>query len=288
MYLSFFIKRNRTLDEISRAIANLGFTDIKRSGEIENHRVVIFNGSENNFSYTGHKLIGQAPQEFENCPFLVRAGNNWSMHGLLQIVINYGNFQLPHFCSIHFPTPSDFEQIASEDKKFIKRMKAMKRALEKEKRDKVRRKVRRRISAKEYSILVEHFSQRIGNYDFPNEEEKKKIEKIREREIDEEEIRKKVESEFEDDILKKFEEIEEGMKGKSIGQVKKEILFFLIEKRVRLPWGNPPSGRQSKKLLVDWLKIANRAYPRQRSALHQRKIDRKIKELKDTQLVKLT
>lgn len=90
--------------------------------------------------------------------------------------------------------------------------------------------------------------------------------------------------------VKEFREIIEGIyqSPKSIGEVKREILYFLIENRLNLPWGNPPTSKESKDLLIEWLRLADRSFPRERSTYSQHKKDlKKIKKLEDTKKLEL-
>ncbi|MGM0439123.1 MAG: hypothetical protein ACQEP3_01660 [Patescibacteria group bacterium] len=230
MYLSFFIKEETiVLEEIRQALEEMGFRDIKCSGKIDKHRIVIFNGRKrNNFSYTAHKLVKIAPDEAKNNPFLVRAGSDWTIQGLKHILTSYAKFQLPHFSSLHFPRPEDFFKSA-ENERFLLRMQGIKQGL-------------------------------------------LDCEKTTEEEV------------------KKMNDIFNNLNGKTVGEVKRKMFYFFFEEdRIRLPWGNPPTGKKARNQLIEWLKEANDAYPRKRTSLRQAQNDlRKIKSLKDTSKIKLT
>lgn len=230
MYLSFFIYGNSPiLDEIEDVLVYAGFENIVRFGEVDPHRIVIFNGKKSNqFSYSGHKLINQAPQELQECPFLVRAGSKWTVHGLIQILENYVHFAFPYFSSIHFPEKEDFQKEATNED-FMMRIKGMKRSL-------------------------------VHCESTPKSQ------------------------------IDKFQGIIEQANGKSVAQVKREIFyFFMEEKRLTLPWGDPPTSRSSRNKLIKWLKKANKSFPRNRSGFDQARRDlNKIKKLEDIRLAKPT
>ncbi len=82
--------------------------------------------------------------------------------------------------------------------------------------------------------------------------------------------------------------IRRDMNGKSSGEVKKEIFYLYMEaKRIILPWGDPPTGKISRDLLIDWLQKANQVFPRRNSSEAQKKSLWKIKMMKDA-LTELT
>lgn len=90
--------------------------------------------------------------------------------------------------------------------------------------------------------------------------------------------------------VEEFGEIIEGIyqSPKSIREVKREILYFLIENRLKLPWGNPPTSKRSKDILIEWLRLADQSFPRERSTYTQYKKDlENIKKLEDTLKVEL-
>ncbi len=214
MYISFFITENTpVLDEIRQVLEELGFEDIKTRGEIERHRIVLFNGRRrNNFSFTAHKLVQKAPDKINNCPFLVRAGSQWTLQGLKQILKSYVRFSLPHLSSLHFPEKEDYLQPASSDK-FLRRLKGIKQAL----------------------VHCEN----------TNKEEVDKVTRI-------------------------ISDIDR----KTVGEVKRDLLnFFLTTGRINLPWGNPPTSERFKGQLIEWIKMANSAYPREKSDLFQARKD---------------
>jgi len=78
-------------------------------------------------------------------------------------------------------------------------------------------------------------------------------------------------------------------KGSSAGEVKMMLLLFLLkEQRIALPWGSPPTGRGSSLLLMDWLRMANEAFPREKSGGVQQFRDyERIKRLERYKEVKL-
>jgi hypothetical protein len=89
--------------------------------------------------------------------------------------------------------------------------------------------------------------------------------------------------------VEKFIDIEDNLAGKTVAEVKKEILYFFVEERVEFPWGDPPTSKRSKDLLIEWIKIANQAFPRKKTNIDQYSTDiKKIKRLKDTQKIELT
>ncbi len=89
--------------------------------------------------------------------------------------------------------------------------------------------------------------------------------------------------------VKKFKAIEDNISFKTIAEVKKEILYFFIEERIQLPWGDPPTSKKSKDLLIDWIKLAGEAFPAKKTTIKQYSEDiKKIKKLKDTQKIELT
>ena len=230
MYLSFFIYGNSSmLDEIEDVLKYAGFQNIACCEDPDPQRLVIFNGNRTNqFSYSGHRLMEEAPEEIQNCPFLVRVGSQWTTHGLTQILENYARFALPHFSSIHFPKEEDFEREAT-DEEFMMRVKGMKRGLE-------------------------HCDTTPPGQ------------------------------------IDRFQKIIEETDGKSVAQVKREVFyFFMEEKRLTLPWGNPPTSRRSRNRLIKWLEKANRSFPRSRSGFDQTRRDmRKIKKLEDIRFAKPT
>ncbi len=230
MHLSFFIKpTTEVLRDIKRLLTDYGF-DVCSYEISRPDRIVIFNGREsNNFSYTAHKLLAEAPEEAGESPFLVRAGNDWTIHGLTQILENYAHFRFIHFGKFHFPEKGDAEKKAIEDKDLL--------------------------------IRVEGIEHGMQDCELSSEEE-----------------------------LRRFSQIKKNLNKKSVDQVKREILYFLIRQgRVKLPWGNPPTSRRSLDLLIEWLRKVNRYYPTQRSTLEQFKEDmKKVYEVKSATSLQLT
>jgi len=90
--------------------------------------------------------------------------------------------------------------------------------------------------------------------------------------------------------VEKFAEISSEINGKSLGEVKREIFYFFLQTgRINLPWGNPPTSEKSKDLLIEWIKMANSAYPRDKSTSFQARKDlAKIRRLKNLSALKLT
>ena len=90
--------------------------------------------------------------------------------------------------------------------------------------------------------------------------------------------------------IDKFQRIIEQADGKSVAQVKREIFhFFMEEKRLTLPWGNPPTSKSSRNKLIEWIKKANKFFPRSRSGFDQTRRDiKKIKNLEDIRFAKPT
>ncbi len=84
----------------------------------------------------------------------------------------------------------------------------------------------------------------------------------------------------------KVQRIREEIGEKSAGEVKREIFYFYIDAgRITLPWGNPPSGKEQKDILIEWLKRASVAFPRGISTDDQRKKDLYItRRLEETQI----
>lgn len=133
MRLSFFMwEHTPVLDEIRQVLEEVGFEDIKTEGEVERHRIVIFNGRENNnFSYTAHKLLRMAPDKINNCPFLVRAGSEWTLQGLVHILRSYIRFSLPYLSSVHIPKDEEFNQLAESNKELMNRLVGMEQVIKK-------------------------------------------------------------------------------------------------------------------------------------------------------------
>jgi|GEM_PF-5604247 len=89
--------------------------------------------------------------------------------------------------------------------------------------------------------------------------------------------------------LMEIKQVLQNLKEKSSGRVKREIFYFLMDNgRVNPPWGNPPSGLKSRNIYIDWLKKANKAFPRKASTDRRFREDIfKIKEMKGVQSLKL-
>ena len=91
-----------------------------------------------------------------------------------------------------------------------------------------------------------------------------------------------------DEEVQKFEKIISNVRGSTIGEMKRKLLdFFLTTGRIDLPWGNPPTSERSRGELIEWIKMANSAYPREKSDLIQAQKDlRKVKKLQNLKTVK--
>ncbi len=90
--------------------------------------------------------------------------------------------------------------------------------------------------------------------------------------------------------VQEFEKLSSEVAGKNLRDAKKEIFYFFLKVgRVNLPWGGPPTSEKSKDLLIEWIKMANLAYPRNKSNIFQARRDlSKIERLKRTNALKLT
>jgi len=209
------------LDEIKEILIEMGF-DVQSNGKPEKHRIVIFNGrEENNFRCAAHRLRREVYPEAKECPFLIRAGSEWSIEGLSRILIGYKNFVNPNFVFLHYPKEEDFSRIVG--KKYLERLYAMREAL--------------------FRC-----------------------------------------SEASPDELEIFSNIIENSSGKSVAEVKRETRDFLIEKRIKFPWGHGPTSEDNKKKIIDWLVRASENFPEEKPSEHQKEI---IRELEYTPIRKL-
>ncbi len=205
MYLSFFIKNEeiKVLQEIKNVLEVAGFEDIQSEGRPEKHRIIIFNGRENNdFRCAAHRLTEEAPSEAKDCPFLIRVGSEWTIEALTRILSGYINFTVHDFIFLHYPKERDFHRNVEE--RFLEKISAMKLAL---------------VHCRDANT-------------------------------------KQVEI---------FEDIIESAKNKTIAKVKREILYFLIEHRIKFPWGHGPTKIKHKISMIEWLKKAHENFPKKSS-----------------------
>ncbi len=230
MRLSFFIKPNtEALREINELLQEAGF-EVVTKGHVneQKDRIIIFNErSRNNFCFSAHKLISDPSINF-SAPFLVRVGSNWTLHGLVTVLRGYLVFRIPYFRPVHFPSETDFDVLAINDEKLLKRL------------DRIRKTIKN----------CQHGTQKE---------------------------------------LMEVEKILRNLNGKSSGEIKREIFYFMMSnKRLDPPWGDPPSGLRSRNIYIDWLREANESFPREESTDRRFKEDLlKIKKMEGVEALKL-